>query len=768
MGAVTAELTPVLRGRAAMTWCADGHARWLSGVITLAVAVAAVASPTCAEAAGGTVYEVPAGSADSSSGTCTETQSAVFACSDLRAAIGAADNNPGSIVELEPGVYQLGEAHGLPSGALAYLRMNVSVTIEGAGPEATTIEQTSGRDPVMLIPYNNSNTPRQISIEGVELTGGVGAGHEEGEEFDGEQGGGALRINASKASSSWVTLSDDVLVGNRAEAKTAHGGAIFNRGDLNVIDTTVAHNIARAEGASSNTELGEAEGGGIFNTGSMLVADSTIADNTAEAGGTQSEAVGGGIDSGIENFSNGASLEVVNTTITGNVASAGTTTNPPLVEGGGIAFEPGQLLHVTLYENVASPVNAWLAWGGNVFERDGRNLIASSIVADGTASEGGNCFFQAVRPELGDERNDLEDDAVSECWFSGDNNSILGVSPQLTPLASNGGPTETLAPMSGSPVIGAGAECGWPLTIVDQRGMPRNGHCDIGAFQTEPPFATVGPKVVGAAEAGQTLICEPGSWTGEGTLTYAYKWLRNGVSVGDQKSSYTVGAGDAGTSVACVVAATGNYGSTEDTSAAVEVVSLPTTIPTKGTTTEATTTSTAATGTSRALGSGIVRAASSATVEEQQAQLRLICTGEGVCTGSLELVASASEKRTAEGHRRERARSIVIGTASFSIAEGESETHPVQLSAKGSSLLRKAGKPGLKVTIKGSGVNAGTVVLKEGRSLRIPRSRRTGHSLSPLARTDGARPSQRALAAAWSSPIRREGPTERAGRRLQR
>lgn len=700
----------MLDGHAVTTRCANGHARWPSALITFAVVVAAVSAPTCARAAGGAVYEAPAGSADSSSGTCTETGSAVFACSDLRAAINAADDNPGSTVKLEPGVYQLGEAHGLPSGALAYLRVDASLTIKGAGPEATTIEQTSGRDPIMLIPYNNSNTSRQISIEDIELTGGVGAGHEEGEEFGSEQGGGALRINASKASDSWVTLFDDSFVGNRAEARTAHGGAIFNRGVLNVIDTTVAHNIARAEGASSATESGEAEGGGIFSTGAMYVADSTIADNTAEAGGAHSEAVGGGIDSGIENFSNGARLEVVSTTITGNVASAGTTTNPPIVEGGGIAFEPGQLFHVTLSENVASPVNAWLAWGGNVFERDGRNLIASSIVADGTASEGGNCFFQAVGPEPGDERNDLEDDAVSECRFSGDYNSILGVSPQLTPLVSNGGPTETLAPMSGSPVIGTGGDCGWPDTVVDQRGMPRNGHCDIGAFQTQPPFATAGPKVIGTAEVGQTLTCEPGSWTGEGTLAYAYEWLREGASAGDQTSSYAVGAGDAGARIACLVVATGTYGSTEATSPAVEVVTPPTPTPTEGAKTEATTTASTTTSTSGAPASGIARAASSATVKNSKVQLKLTCARQGACTGSLKLMASASQN----GHRRSRVRNIVVGATSFSIAKGRSETFEIHLNAKGRSLLRKAGKRGLKVIVRGSDLKTETLALRRG------------------------------------------------------
>jgi hypothetical protein len=51
--------------------------------------------------------------------------------------------------------------------------------------------------------------------------------------------------------------------------------------------------------------------------------------------------------------------------------------------------------------------------------------------------------------------------------------------PKLGPLADNGGPTKTMALLAGSPAIGGGAGC--PST--DQRGEPRKGACDIGAYQ---------------------------------------------------------------------------------------------------------------------------------------------------------------------------------------------------------------------------------------------------------------------------------------------
>ncbi len=539
------------------------------------------------------VYEAPAGAADSNSGTCVESRAAVFACSNLRAAVAYADANPGSTIKLERGAYQFGEAHGYPSGLHAFLEINAGLTIQGAGPGETTIEQTDGRDPVIVIPYDTGFS--QIEIEGVTLTGGVAAGDDGGEPFGREKGGGALRILGSGNESSSVTLTDDDLTGNLAHAKSAMGGAIFNERTLNVIDSTVAHNTALAEGAGTDTEFGGALGGGIFSAGHLLIAGSTIADNIVEAGGVISQAVGGGVDSGVEPFTNQATAAIADTTITGNIASAGTA-NQPFVAGGGLAIDGGALDHVTLYGNTASSVNASESWGGNVYEPEngGGTGINSSIVANGSAAEGPNCRFQTIGYYPEDSRHNLVDGGDDDCGFSPEYGLLLNVNPELMALADNGGPTETFAPEPGSPAIDAGSDCegtfsesgsgGWATAVVpldvDQRGMPRNGHCDIGAFQTEPPFATKAPEISGAAEQGKMLTCTPGAWTGEGAFTYRYDWLRNGGSTGDQTTSYTIGPSDAESQIACLVTVSGTYGAAEATSPSIEVrPSPPTVVP---------------------------------------------------------------------------------------------------------------------------------------------------------------------------------------------
>lgn len=66
--------------------------------------------------------------------------------------------------------------------------------------------------------------------------------------------------------------------------------------------------------------------------------------------------------------------------------------------------------------------------------------------------------------------------------------------PLLGPLANNGGPTQTMALLSGSPAIGLGVSAicnATPLSGLDQRGDPRPAACDSGAFQTQPAPATI-------------------------------------------------------------------------------------------------------------------------------------------------------------------------------------------------------------------------------------------------------------------------------------
>src|SRR5262249_6976978 len=70
---------------------------------------------------------------------------------------------------------------------------------------------------------------------------------------------------------------------------------------------------------------------------------------------------------------------------------------------------------------------------------------------------------------------------------NGVNGNLVGVAnPSLGALANNGGPTQTMALLFGSPAIGAGD----PVLAgtLDQRGVTRNAPVRIGAFQSPGPL----------------------------------------------------------------------------------------------------------------------------------------------------------------------------------------------------------------------------------------------------------------------------------------
>ena len=74
--------------------------------------------------------------------------------------------------------------------------------------------------------------------------------------------------------------------------------------------------------------------------------------------------------------------------------------------------------------------------------------------------------------------------------FSSDTCSVTpSTTLNLGSLSDNGGPTGTIPLLAGSAAIGAGVEANCPAT--DQRGQPRGGACDSGAYEyTTTPFVT--------------------------------------------------------------------------------------------------------------------------------------------------------------------------------------------------------------------------------------------------------------------------------------
>ena len=84
-----------------------------------------------------------------------------------------------------------------------------------------------------------------------------------------------------------------------------------------------------------------------------------------------------------------------------------------------------------------------------------------------------------------------------------------------------------------------------------------------------PPVNTAAPVASGTGTVGQTLSCTQGTWTyGQ---TYAYNWLRNGLTIGPTGSTYVLQAADSGTNCSCRVTATNPAGQATAISNAIAV-----------------------------------------------------------------------------------------------------------------------------------------------------------------------------------------------------
>src|SRR5215213_5922903 len=213
-------------------------------------------------------------------------------------------------------------------------------------------------------------------------------------------------------------------------------------------------------------------GGGIFNDGGTLeVNNSTISGNSAN-----------GNSGGIFNAGLGT-LEVNSSTISGNSAgtfsggifNAGTlTVNNSTISGNSAGTDNGGIGNAsagTLTVNNSTISGNSANNNGGGIGNGSTATLNNTIVAN---NEGGNCAGLPVT----DDGGNLE-------WPGNDCGFALSADPLLGPLADNGGPTQTHALQPDSPAIDAAVECPPPAT--DQRGVsrPQGDACDIGAYEVE-------------------------------------------------------------------------------------------------------------------------------------------------------------------------------------------------------------------------------------------------------------------------------------------
>ncbi|MER5462440.1 choice-of-anchor Q domain-containing protein [Streptomyces sp. NPDC002668] len=398
----------------------------LLAVLTATVAAAPASAQAAPAPATITVNSAEdAVDADASDGLC---RTATGTCT-LRAAVMAANAQPGSTIELSAGRYRLTIPPNpdLLNGRTADpttgdLNVVAPTTIRGAGARETVIDA----DHIDRVFRMGADT----SLSDLTITGGVA---KQREVPITDPGGGGI------ANSKNMTLRRVTVTGNSA----GYGGGIFNIPDshLTLIDSTVSRNTA-----------GEAGGIRFDDTGTVV--NSTIADNRVtddwDRPGSLS-GYGGGID-----IRGTGLVDIRNSTITGNTATDG---------GGGINIAPAYL--DSLPSPITDIVNLPL----------GHLALRNTIIAENTVSRAtSDC--KSVFATIESLGNNL--DSGNSCRLSAEGD-LPRRDPHLAPLGDNGGPTDTVALLPGSPALDTASDC----PSADQRGVlrPQGPACDIGAFE---------------------------------------------------------------------------------------------------------------------------------------------------------------------------------------------------------------------------------------------------------------------------------------------
>ena len=309
--------------------------------------------------------------------------------------------------------------------------------------------------------------------------------------------GGGIQNQASYAS---LTLNDCTLSGNSSQ----YGGALGNNGTANLTDCTIS--------ANSSGNLG---GGVLAWSGETALTNCAITGNSATHGG------------GIQNQTSYASLTLNDCTLSGNSSQYGgalgnngtanltdctISANSSGNLGGGVLAWSGEttLTNCTLSSNAAADS------GGGVFAKSGTTTLGNTIVAGNTAGTG---------PDVDGSVTSLGNNLIGETdgssgWVSSDLTGTVAnpLNPLLAPLGDNGGPTQTMALLPGSPAIEAGNTALIPAGVTtDQRGYPRiyAGAVDIGAVQLQLTLVSIA-----VSPSNPTLdLGVPAQFTATGTIS---------------------------------------------------------------------------------------------------------------------------------------------------------------------------------------------------------------------------------------------------------
>jgi hypothetical protein len=377
----------------------------------------------------------------------------------LRQAILDANAHSGAdSITFDPTVFNSAKTITLSSGVLS---ITDDLTITGPAAGVTLKNTKAGTH---VIDAYLAPTGTKVVLENLTITGG----------------GAASGLTAGVyATGQDITLNNCVLTGNTASngvGAVSVNGSVSGFSSLTLHDCTVADNQGTTSGGITVTD------------GSLLVERCTVTHNISTSN------AGGGIRffGTVEAFG----LTIRNSTVTNNTA---------INAGGGIGLS--SLTGTAVIQNCTITANTLTsaitgAGGGGVGRLNSGTIALTSCIVSGNSSP--------VGPDVGSNGTvTVNNSAIGDSngfTFTGSNN--LPFQPvanlKLGPLANNGGPTQTIALLSGSPCINAGSN---PASLAtDQRGRPRSvGITDIGAYEVQAP-AKVSSVVVGDGTSQRSMV----------------------------------------------------------------------------------------------------------------------------------------------------------------------------------------------------------------------------------------------------------------------
>jgi hypothetical protein len=447
----------------------------------------------------------------------------------IRSALEFLNTNPGTndMIIVPAGHYLLTAAGGAGQGTAGSLLVTDAngVAIQGAGAASTLIDaQQLDRVMDFSTGFGTSNLLQGLTIENGLAPIGFFLGS------DAAAGGGILDDSGA------LTIMNCVVTNNEAKGLTTtsggggtgYGGGIFDNAEsdpLTIINSTISNN--KAVGGTGPGFPGTGEGGGVYVYFSQLaIQNSTFSGNQALGG--NGEFGGRGEGGGLFFVADDNAYSVSNSTFSGNTATGGVSVGQGSAGNGyggaifnnGSAREgiaPNRITNTTIANNQANGGSAQTSagYGGGIYNDYGGEVgIGSTIIAKNTTNGGvgsGQDVFD-TRNEPNQVITSLgfnligDDDQPSGDFTNGVNHDQVGgngnpvIDPLLGPLQNNGGPTDTLALVLGSPAIDQGSNMfgdvnGNPLSF-DQRGpnffrtvdLPppdASDGTDVGAFELQ-------------------------------------------------------------------------------------------------------------------------------------------------------------------------------------------------------------------------------------------------------------------------------------------